>query len=107
LETSQTIIFYPNIVLFLDKALPDDLFGYWHLSDDLILYGQYRTFKPASSPDPTKLANYGFIANSPVPSFTGKFGLKFDGYPNTVLLVPFSTHSNNIRVCYEIFEMKF
>jgi len=72
---------------FLDKTLPDDLFGYWHFSDDFMLYGQYRTFKPASGPNPTKLIYYDFIANSPVPSFTGKFGLKFDGSSNTALMV--------------------
>ncbi len=87
MKPNLTITCCLNIVIFLDKALPNDLFGYWHLSDDLMLYGQYRTFKPASSPDPTKLTNYGFIANSPVPSFTGKFGLKFDGTSNTALMV--------------------
>ncbi len=67
--------------------MPEDLFGYWHLSDDLILFGKYGTFKEATKPDPANLDKYTFIPNSPVPSFTGKWGLQFDGTMNTAIMV--------------------
>jgi hypothetical protein len=79
----------PNFTfaIFLDKNLPQDLLGYWHLSDDLTLFGKYGSFKFATNPDPTKLFKYSFIPNSPVQSFTGKYGLQFDGTIDTSLLV--------------------
>ncbi len=71
------------------KTLPLDLFGYFHLSDDLAMFGQSGTFRAASNPDPLRLSKYDFILNSPVPSFTGKWGLKFDGTLSTALMVTY------------------
>ena len=67
--------------------MPQDLFGYWYLGDDLTLFGKYGSFSAASKPDPAKLVKYSFIPNSPVPSFTGKYGLQLDGTIDTSLLV--------------------
>jgi len=57
------------------------------LSDDLTLFGTYGGFKAATKPDPMKLVKYYFIPNIPVPSFTGKYGLQFDGTIDTSLMV--------------------
>ncbi len=81
-KMAQTLFF-----LIPDNNYPSDLFGYWHLSDDLMVFGKFRTFTPNAGPDPLKIAKYSFIPNNPVPSFTGRWGIKFDGTTDTALLV--------------------
>jgi hypothetical protein len=65
------------INFYLDKKLPQDLYGYWHLSDDLMFFGKYGNFSATTILNATKLAKYSFNVKSPVPSFTGKWAPKF------------------------------
>ncbi len=67
--------------------LPDDMYGYWHFSDDIMFFGKYGNFSVTTGPDPAKLAKYKFTVKSPVPSFTGKWAPIFDGTVDTSIMV--------------------
>jgi len=52
-----------------------------------MLFAKYRNFSATTSPDPEAIRKYSFIAQSPVPSFTGKWAPRFDGNIDTAIVV--------------------
>ena len=75
--------FYTNV----DYDLPQDMYGYWYLSDDYMFFGKYGNFSATTSPGPVKLSNFFFGHLSPIPSFTGKFAAKFLGTVDSSITV--------------------
>ena len=86
-------------MLFQDH--PEDMYGYWYLSDDYMFFGTYGNFSSATGPDPVKISKYSFVAKSPIPSLTGKFAPKFNGNIDTTLLV------RNLTFCQSKMQKMF
>ncbi len=70
-------VFSIFVDLYVDKNLPQDMYGYWHLSDDLMFFGKYGNFTAQTILNATNLAKYTFTVKSPVSSFTGIWAPKF------------------------------